>query len=74
MTYDEIMALSGRELDAIRAYEWPTGPGQAQHEWEPPRVIRNCPNRAKRLKALGKAVVPQVAELIGRAIMEECDS
>lgn len=60
-------------LDAI-GYSWPTGPGQKQHDWEPPRVIPNSPNRAKRLKALGNAVVPQVAELIGRAIMEECDS
>jgi DNA (cytosine-5)-methyltransferase 1 len=63
--------LSGG-LDAI-GRRWPTGPGQKQHDWEPPRVIPNSPNRAKRLKALGNAVVPQVAELIGRAIMEECD-
>jgi len=71
----------GRVLDGLSCglYEvvgrcdWPTGPGREQHEWEPPRVIPNASNRAKRLKALGNAVVPQVAELIGRAIMEECD-
>lgn len=27
-------------------------------------------NRTKRLKALGNAVVPQVAEFVGRRIME----
>lgn len=52
-------------------YCWPAGPGQLQHEWEPPRVVTDhVPDRAKRLKALGNAVVPQVAEYIGRMIME----
>jgi len=35
-----------------------------------PRVITGQPNRAERLKSLGNAVVPQVVEQIGRAIME----
>lgn len=35
-----------------------------------PRTIKGQENRAARLKALGNAVVPQVVELIGRAIME----
>lgn len=34
-------ALSGR--DSRRAF-WPTGPGQQQHEWEPPRVVADTPN------------------------------
>ena len=40
--------------------------------WEDaiPRVSTAVPNRAHRLKALGNAVVPQIPELIGRAIME----
>jgi len=52
---------------------WPARPGEAQHEWEAPRVAQGVPNRAKRLKALGNAVVPQVAYVVGcvvRAIAE----
>lgn len=55
---------SGRTL-------WPAAPGQSQHAWEPsraePRVIAN---RAERLHALGNAVVPAVAERVGRRFRE----
>ena len=34
------------------------------------RVANGVPDRAHRLKALGNAVVPQIPELIGRAILE----
>lgn len=34
------------------------------------RVANGIPNRAHRLKGLGNAVVPQIPEIIGRAIME----
>lgn len=36
---------------------------------EPVRVAHGVPNRTHRLKALGNAVVPQIPELIGRAII-----
>lgn len=43
-------------------WRWPALPGQEQEEWEPARVVKpglRIPNRGKRLKALGNAVVPQ---------------
>ena len=63
----------GRVLDGLPAGlhgHWPAAPGQPQHDWEPPRLARGIPNRTARLKALGNAVVPQVVEMIGRAILQ----
>jgi DNA (cytosine-5)-methyltransferase 1 len=34
------------------------------------RVAHGVPDRAHRLAALGNAVVPQIPELIGRAILQ----
>jgi len=40
-------------------FRFPARPGEEQHEWEAPRTITSkLPDRAKRLKALGNAVVP----------------
>lgn len=51
-------------------HRWPAGPRQEQHEWEPLRVVtERVPNRTKMLKGLGNAVVPALAEYIGRCIM-----
>jgi DNA (cytosine-5)-methyltransferase 1 len=64
----------GRDANGVSTwldrYYWPAGPGQPQYQWEPPRVVADhVTDRAKRLKALGNAVVPQVAECIGLMIM-----
>ena len=48
---------------------WPRPPGVDQHPWEPPRTAVGVVKRAARLKALGNAVLPQVAEAVGRWAM-----
>ena len=54
-----------------RPYRWPAGPEEPQHNWEPPRVvIGKQPDRAKRLKALGNAIVPQQIYPIFKQIVE----
>lgn len=47
---------------------WPARPGEPQFPYEHPRTVTGMKNRAKRLKALGNAVVPQQAEPIFRTI------
>jgi DNA (cytosine-5)-methyltransferase 1 len=44
----------------LDGHRWPALPGEQQHSDEPPRTTTGrIPNRGKRLKALGNAVVPQ---------------
>lgn len=54
---------------------WPSGRGQAQKAWEPPRAYQAQRGdwRAQRLKALGNSVVPHCGYVAGRALLEWFD-
>jgi len=68
--------LSNRLDEIRRQSRWPARPGELQWDWEPPRTIRKQRHRPARLKALGNAVVWQVAAPIAASIfayLEETD-
>lgn len=64
----------GRGADGLPSrmdgHRWPAGRGEAQHEWEPPRTASDVRDRARKLRALGNAVVPQQAALAWRVLSE----
>ena len=56
--------LGWTDVDCDEPEPWPGWPalmGESQYPYEPPRTVTGCPNRAKRLKCLGNAVVPAQA-------------
>jgi len=75
------LGQSGSGKYVERGDQAPGGEGEADHvipirishQWrtEPNvgRVANGVPNRSHRLKCLGNAVIPQIPEIIGRAIM-----
>lgn len=55
----------------LDGHRWPAARGEAQEEGEPPRTVTDRdPTRRARVRALGNAVVPQCAEIVGRAIQQ----
>lgn len=61
------------DLDVDEPREWAGWPallGQEQYPFEFPRTATGCKDRAKRLKALGNAVVPAQAYPFFKAIAE----
>lgn len=63
---EEWAAACGEPLRSACGY-WPPGPGAVDNI---PRMADGAANRAHRLRALGNTIVPQIPELIGRAILE----
>lgn len=60
----------GGEVDGVRLWVDGSRPLEAWEGNTPRTVGRGYPNRRPRLKALGNSVVPQIPELIGRAILQ----
>jgi DNA (cytosine-5)-methyltransferase 1 len=64
----------GHIFDGCSPWGWWQGPQRVSPWWsaEPDvgRVAHGIPNRVDRLRCLGNAVVPQIVELIGRAIIQ----
>lgn len=49
---------------------WPAGRGAPQHSWEPPRTLAGVKNRPAMLRALGNAVCPQQAYVVGLRVRQ----
>jgi len=62
--------LAGLPARLDSPHRWPAPPGP-QHAWEPPRTRPRQPHDRERLTALGNAVVPACAEIIGRFVASE---
>ena len=66
--------FAGREQFASNGETWGTIARNWETEPDVGRVAHGVPNRVDRLKGLGNAVVPQVAEVIGRLVMAHANA
>ena len=68
----EAISRLGRALtrfpERLDPYRWPAAPGD-QYAWEPPRTREREPGDVARLRALGNAVVPQCAFVVGHWVV-----
>jgi DNA (cytosine-5)-methyltransferase 1 len=66
----EIVGCEAPRPDAFGSTGWPRRSGWWESEPDVGRVAHGVPARVDRLRCLGNAVVPQVAEWVGRRIVE----
>jgi len=69
-TQSRLGGMPGRSADWLDCHRWPAGPGEPQHEWEPPRVAKGVKHRVQRLKALGNICMPHQVYPILQAIAD----
>lgn len=63
----------GGVADGLSAWldgRWPASRGEAQNEWEAPRIAPREKNTARRVGAMGDAIVPECAALLGFLALE----
>lgn len=70
-----IESSMGRDVDGLSGgmdrHLWPAPRGKEQYDYEPQRTTKEkAKDRSKRIGALGNAVVPQVAQVIGLLIQQ----